>query len=246
MIRKGIISKMLFSGAVVLALSSCSESYPGLEYDKTQGNKGIENQEGSNGVTPVMVFVNEQNIFSVKTRGVGAFEPDDRNNENRLANSTFYVYAFRNNNYQSGPDELKQPTDFTWYNYATDNIGRRGQKDEKNVNCLLDGTDYNYGMETTLHPHGSGKLEYKLEDGQEAPKYYSAYGDIPYNFFAYYLDDAKVLSANRSADKISYDIEIDGTQDLMCGYAPDFYELMTKNDPENPNPYRGIHLEVYH
>ena len=226
MIRKGIISKMLFSGAALLVLASCSESYPGIDYDKTQGNKGIENQEGGDKENvPVMVFVNEQNIFAVKTRGVGPFEPADRYNEERLSNSTFYVYAFRDGNYDKGPEELRRPTDYTYSRWNAPNVSGHAI-DYDNMHCLLDGQNYSEGWPMALHPHGSGRFEYKGD--LETPYYSRTYPGVPYNFFAYYWDDITPKAVHRTADGISYDIEIDGSQDLMCGYAPNLKEEIDK------------------
>ena len=54
------------------ALSSCSDSYPGLTYDYN-GDKITNNETYDK--TPVMVFVNKQNFFSVSATRGGDTEP---------------------------------------------------------------------------------------------------------------------------------------------------------------------------
>lgn len=65
------------SAATMMLLAACSQSYPGLEYefpDNEIGNTETYNK------TPIMMFVNEQNFFSITaTRGMGAFENDGIN-----------------------------------------------------------------------------------------------------------------------------------------------------------------------
>lgn len=216
---------MLFSGVVFAMLASCSESFPGIDYDKTQGKTGIENQDEWTSQTPIMVFVNDQDIFTIKTRGLGAFENNDTVNPIRLANSTFYVYAFRDTTYESGPEELRGQPDLRSWRYANNGPASFGP-DVDNMNCLLDGPDYNNGLPLYLHAQGSGELRTTREGVAEETTYYysSIYPQVPFNFFAYYLDDIVPTSTHRTADRIDCDIEIDGSQDLMCGYAPDLVE----------------------
>ena len=221
MIRDKIIKGVILGVTAILAVS-CSESYPGMDYDQTDGKDGIHNEDTWTEQTPIMVFVNEQNIFTVRTRGVGPFETNDTANDQRLRNSTFYVCAYRSGTYSSGLDEMKQPTDFRWYRYATNGPSGFGP-DVAGVNCLLDGRDYNYGLPMYLYPNSSGELKTTREGEAEAETYYysGSYQQVPYNFSAYYLDDVEIRSVNRSEERFSYEIAIDGSQDLMSGYAPE-------------------------
>ena len=54
-----------------------------------------------------MMFVNEQNFFSITaTRGMGAFENDGINqgvSQMQKQKATLYVYSFRNGQDQQGP-----------------------------------------------------------------------------------------------------------------------------------------------
>lgn len=229
MIRKVIIRGVVI-GITVLYAASCSESYPGIEYDQTQGQDGIRNEDTWTDQTPIMVFVNEQNIFTARTRGLGPFENSDTANVERLRNSTFYVCAYRSGTFSSGLDEMKQPTDYRWYRYATNGPSGFGP-DVSGVNCLLDGHDYNYGLPMYLYPNSLGELKTVREGDAEGETYYysGAYQQVPYNFSAYYLDDVRIEKVNRSEESFSYDITIDGTQDLMGGSAPE----LTKDYLEN-------------
>ena len=55
----------------------------------------------------------------------------------------------------------------------------------------------------------------------EMPHYNSTNSQYSYKFFAYYVGDAvkKGTKVMRGADSVAYEIEIDGTQDLMCSVA---------------------------
>lgn len=92
------------SAATMMLLAACSQSYPGLEYefpDNEIGNTETYNK------TPIMMFVNEQNFFSITaTRGMGAFENDGINqgvSQMQKQKATLYVYSFRNGQDQQGP-----------------------------------------------------------------------------------------------------------------------------------------------
>lgn len=220
--------KMLFAAAMTLLTMGCSESYPGLEYDYTQGSDGITNKDSWTEKTPIMIFVNDQNLFVAKTRGIGPFEREDTANVSRLLRSKFHVFAFRDMvDKQGSIDALKDSCDFRWWVNATN--GRSGFKDETKANCLLDGPNYNHGLPFYLRPNGSGLL-HTTQEGEESAEYYysSTYDRVTYNFFAYYIDDIKPKNERREPDGVFFDIEIDGTQDVMCGAAPNLLDEIKK------------------
>lgn len=213
--------------AATAALTSCSDSYPGLEY--TNGD-GIDlfNSEAYDNV-PIMVFVNEQNHFAV-TATRGGHGPFDINYgaeywKNYYTNAPVFVYAFRKD--VSGQGTLG-PTDMTKGRWgATENTDEYWGRD-----CLLDGEGH-HGMLMKFTKDQPGYLEMQMKEDEkpnEHVKYYSKkYQEEPYNFFAYYLDREKDelngLSPNLgNGGKVSYTLDIDGSQDIMCGYAP-FYTL---------------------
>lgn len=192
--------------ATLLAVS-CTDSYPTLIHN--DGSQ-IGNDETYDR-TPIMMFVNEQNYFSITaTRGTGVF---DEEHDSKYAAAVIHVFAFRDGFDQQGL--LSSPADLrrTMFD-ETHSFFDSGQAD-----CLLDGPDYNVGMPTRFSADRTGALEPQTERGL----YYSAtYQDVGYNFFAYHIDDFAPTSANthRDAERIWYDIEIDGSQDILSGYAP--------------------------
>lgn len=212
------------------ALAACStDSYPGLEYDKPDH---VENTEAYD-KTPVMVFINEQNFFSISaTRGMG---PIDNNlNNNTAAHAVINVFAFRDRADVQGLSALTADPDLT--------VTRKADPD--NANCLLDNAaDYYSGYPMMLSKSGQGFLVSPgtgsadgetEETGAEEIIYYSAkYTEVGYNFFAYYIDDCPVKNKVRTADRIAFDIDIDGTQDVMCGMAPKLTTVLDANEAFN-------------
>ena len=227
------VVKSLLVVMTIVCLGACSESYPGLDFDHTQGHDGITNQDSWSEKTPIMVFVNEQDIFTVKTRGLGAFETDDTAKAARLENSTFYVFAFRDGHYtQSSIPALKEPTDFKWYFNATN--GPAGYFDNDQATCLLDGTDFNKGLPLYLRPKGQGLL-HTSKEGDEEPEFFysSVHQQVPFNFFSYYIDDIVPSQVIRDKTGISLKMEIDGSQDVMCGAAPNLLDEIRKGKKDN-------------
>lgn len=231
------------------ALSSCSDSYPGLTYDYN-GDKITNNETYDK--TPVMVFVNKQNFFSVSAtrggdtepgKGTGPFDEESILTE-KYTKARFYIYAFRKEKYANDKDnDLTTEPDLTYTRLSEDR-----QQDEFALNCLVDGPDFNYGMPARLTSDmaGSFDLLYKKDDQDKGSTigsgnfideetketqtlYYSSkYQNVGYNFFAYYIDSLNlekhsvdIYNVSRTPESVAYDITIDGTQDIMCGSAPD-------------------------
>ena len=225
------------------ALSSCSDSYPGLTYDYN-GDKITNNETYDK--TPVMVFVNKQNFFSVSAtrggdiggNGVGSFDDPSGKDSVKYKNARFFIYAFRKKEYlQDKNPQLTEKPDLTYTRFS----GPQSSRDTNAVNCLVDGDDFNYGMLAKLTEDKAGAFDllYKTDDDdnpdndyhvgsgsfEKASIYYSSlHQDVGYNFFAYYIDGLKEdtnTEPERNSESISYKITIDGTQDIMCGSAPD-------------------------
>lgn len=234
MITKRNLQKALVVIAALPLLLSCAQSYPGLEYDE---GDHIHNEEAYD-KTPIMLFVNEQSFFSVTaTRGTDAFDSELKTHNIKMKNTKIYVYAFRNGKDVHGP--FAEPVDFTKSAYSD------RANDPDHQDCLLDGIDYNMGLEMVMPT-----MEDKFMTGALRPTerekqdlyYSSTYQDVGFNFFAYYIDDIKIDANNtkREKDKIYYDIEIDGSQDILCGSAPQLtkevlqakkvYETLSKED----------------
>ena len=229
-----------------ISLVACSESYPGLLYDES-GSKAT-NTEGldSANLVPLYVYVNKQSFFTVTatpgngqlpsgvTRGIGSFQPitsptDEKGNpivyteedSLRYYQTNFRLFAFRDGKYATTgsayPAELANDPDMTWTLLAEDGSGHR---DEEKLNCLVDGYSYYAGLSSHLD-NNSG-----LEPVVNTPLTYGTYQDVGYNFFAYVSDDLSASSStvHRTRDSIYYDVTLDGTQDVMCGYAPKLTE----------------------
>lgn len=196
------------AAASLMVLAACTDSYPTLIHNdgSTIGNDEVYDR------VPLMMFVNEQDYFSIiATRGTGVFDDE---HAGKLANSLFYVYAFRAAEDADG--NIVHNTDYR----ETSSGGTASDQDRLTAaDCLLDGADYNFGMPTKLTADRNGTLE-----PQTTQKLYfsSAFQDVGYDFFVYHIDDFEPTAANthREADRIYYDLEIDGSQDIMSGMAP--------------------------
>ena len=222
------VVKTLIAVLAATAFGACSDSYPGLSYDSLEQSSS-QGQTGTTyeGSRKSIVLKTPQDMFSVKTqtRGMGAFDTLDADNDLRISQAPFYVFAFRDGKYEkSNNKELLSEPDFSRWAYAKDKDWK--VRDSLNNHCLLDGDEYNYGLKTHFK-NGQLVPEYNGVDyrnlggltGYQRFYYSSANAEVPYNFFAYYIDDIKItnLSTARQADRVAYDIEIDGSQNLMCG-----------------------------
>ena len=167
---------------------------------------------------PVMVAFSDP-YYNILSRGVGKIDPEDEyfhgkmnpvdeegnpDNENK---PRFFVYAFR-----------KNKGDYT--------ITRAEDKEM----CLIDGscgTQADWAREKDPTLEGHGKWAYYNGNGSfinwhflDDKVYYSNDSQMtPFEFFAYFHDGAATDKATRTADRISFPVKIDGSQDLMCGTA---------------------------
>lgn len=229
--------------AAAMGLASCSDSYPGLEYNGD--NTVIQNNE-SYDKTPIMVFINPQNFFSITATRSGGTGPFTDLSNKKYEKSIFYVFAFRGTKDEPGHGSLSYEPDLSKTRF-TENLPHDDEAD----NCLVDGKDYDFGYPAKLtrdYPgafdfkdkdYVSGDLQDKDDPGEDgalsAQLYYSTlHQDVGYNFFAYHidnLDETAVSNRRQNTSEIAYDLTIDGTQDIMCGYAP----ALTSDvlDPQN-------------
>ena len=261
MTRIKVVKTLIATLMAAVVLGACSEYYPNIgSYDYTHGLPEISNQETGGGRIPIVLYINEQSIFGL-TRGVGAFEDttksgvDDAINAMRVTQSPFYVFAFRDSVYQeSDKPELKSEPDFRYWVYAKDHIANRLLVDTvNNFNCLLDGEDYYYGLQThvnsgELAPYYDGK-DYREDSLKNYNRfYYSPINTkVPYNFFAYHLDDIKIenLSTARQTDRVAYKIKIDGSQDLMCGMSYNLREQITLAESKTAEAQKSIIYQTW-
>lgn len=153
-------------------------------------------------VVPVMIAFTDPS-YSVLTRGQGAFEAGTELGRRNWTNARFYVYAFRSDN----------PEGMT---FAT-------TRQEDPEICLVDGStqgtpDLEHGREAKLTEYEGGSFFTWTDETEQL--YYSSLAQInPFNFFAYHIDDAVVSNFVRGTDDIRFDLEIDGTQDVLGGVA---------------------------
>lgn len=259
MIQKYILKSTFALLVAALTVTSCSESYPSMEYDYSQAAGATSNQDVITKRVPVLLFVNPQNFFTItassrQTRsGSGPFDVDPiENSENLYNTAIFNIFAFRRGEYVQGPEALQGPTDLSVTAFATNVPAgyNKGHDSIDHANCLLDGTNYWRGMTAMLEKSGTGSLSIVdlvdktgalgKEDSIVAVPYpenkyfYSTtFEDTPYNFFGYYFDDFKPTAANttRTLNEIAYEnVKIDGRRDLLWGMAPNLTNDLLQTD----------------
>lgn len=196
------------------ALVGCSKSYPGVHYDEMDGSM-IGSQETFDSI-PILLTFNAPDL-TFATRGLG---PIDQNYPRWAKEKvTFYVFAFQ------AP------------NFAAPNASRIDYRvthaQDANM-CLVDGTD-----DKPINVTGHGKAVILSSTGDNAsldgalgwkawdyPSYYNnEHQDYKYHFFAYNIDDARLLTntVQRTKDSITLELEVDGTQDLIYSVARPTY-----------------------
>ena len=221
----GILSTVV---AALLLTTSCNDSYPGLNYEPNPDDLPKNDEEINIDKTPIKLYTNNPAYFSIVsdtrgTRGTGAFEAVEADDISKAKyyGSTFNVFAFRAYNFndpKGGQGVLTEAPSMRRYSYATN--GNSDFADSEHTSCLLDGADYKLGMgfrfEEDTYIGTTGSL---VKDWNDELYYSDRYQDVGYNFFGYYVDDLDVNSYQRESDAISYDINIDGYQDILAGYA---------------------------
>ncbi len=222
------IAKCAMAAVAAVSVASCSESYPGLEYS---GNNSMIPNEESYDKTPIMVFINPQNFFSIAATKSGGTGPFTDLSNKKYEKSKFYVFAFRGTEDKPGQGSLAYAPDLSKTRFAPEFT-----HDEDADDCLVDGKeDYNYGFMAKLTNDYPGAFDFisikkdlsEDEEGKissEQVYYSTAHQDVGYNFFAYHIDNLVETAfphrGVQNTQEISYDLTIDGTQDIMCGYAP--------------------------
>ena len=241
MILKYSLKKIAIAALAAVGMVSCSESYPSMEYDYSQAEGAVKNQDLISDRAPMMLFVNPQNFFTIsassrQTRGAGPFEQTDMD---QYFKSTFYVYAFRKGKNSQGSTQTN-PTNYARTAYALNNSSGMPLDNPEHEDCLLDGTDYRLGLSTRLDSTGSGELKivqvqpdgsHKDVDHPENQYFFSAaYPNVAYDFYGYYFDNFPYDvsgNVNRAGDKITYqNVRIDGTQDILMGMAPNLNDVL--------------------
>ena len=209
--------------ALLLLCGCAGESYPGMTYDRTM-SPDIINEEsgktGDRGIEIELYIAPDSFALGSPTRGTGPFVVPDttRRDSNHYENSFFHVFAFR-----ASPDDQGPLT------YMPDYRRRSNDPTDQKANCLIDNNnDFNIGLPAQLDDNRSGRLRFRCFDTRSnlwndtLLHYNINTSNIGYNFYAYYIDDFKPSDANtsRTGEGICYNIDLDGTRDLMYGVAP--------------------------
>ena len=164
----------------------------------------------SDGPVPVMVVVgNPDNMFVSK--GHGGID----NNTQSWKGAPVYIYGFNR--------DL--------------NVSYTATSEKDSWNCLVDGSIDNKGS-LAGRVAQIGELDsYATWAGEQV---YYPVSTQPYDFYAYFIDDMSVPdnSIVRTDDRISFPVEIDGSQDLMSAKAAfdeGYYNLDGYSEEEKAN-----------
>lgn len=175
---------------------------------------------------PIVLAVSDF-YYGAITRGIGAFEnPSEESDANqrealqsRWEGTQFYVLSYLTNNtsYNGGANLTKT---------TMDNVSLRAdEEDTENqiVYCLVDGGQgiQDLGKPYELYFNNATNQPGLKEVGSDVPTVYydDNNQDYKYQFFIYHVDDALVHNVSRESSQVSLDISIDGTQDILQGYA---------------------------
>lgn len=206
-----------------LVMQACDKHFP-VSYHDTMPEPEIP--ESSIKKTPITVYINTADYINATSRAVGT-GPFSRNDEelrknymNKYRQILLQTYAFRSTKNVSG--RLSYDPDFSISLYENNSAD----------DCLLSlRNGINGGIYTRFidqYPDGeTSDQEMYFYDSKTSNKpvilYYNEENiETGYNFYAYTFDNAETSEANVSNDKISYDVTIDGTNDVMVGSSPDF------------------------
>lgn len=200
-------------------LFSCSSEYPELKYTPDNAESLNKEVRGTIAITPTL---NYSSIFFVSaSRGSGAFDRDHylSDFEQHYMNAKFYVLGFRR---AAAEGEMSQPVDFTQLMNKNTNPDRK--------DCLFSTTKVMLGEleqpgKLMMPMDFTGALKYMDDETgtkeDERILWNEVYGTTGYDFYGYYYDDAKINSIKTTEEKVTMDVTIDGTQDLMIGMAPE-------------------------
>ena len=197
--------------------AGCSKSYPGVHYDEVDGSM-IGSQETFDSVPILLTFTAPELNFT--TRGLG---PIDQSYPRWAKEQVrFYVFAFQAPNFA-------QPN--------ASRIDYRVTHAQDQNMCLVDSSDavneLGHGKAVRLSSTGDNDvLDGSLIWTGDEAFYNNEHQDYKYHFFAYNIDDARMLTkpALRTKDSIVFELEVDGTQDLIYSVARPAY---TEDELEN-------------
>lgn len=193
MIHRVNIGIVIYS-LVFIFLTGCGKAYTGDE------NKAVDPLGPLDEDIPVMMAISDP-VYSMLTRGSGAFDGELENAKEMWENAIFYIYAFK----------LDGDADY------------RSLSLNDKEHCLVDGSvDENgskMGKQARLN---SDRASYLSWIGSPDVFYDRLNPVRAYRFFGFYLDDLTVSEPDieRTSDVVKLkNVRIDGTQDLMSTVA---------------------------
>ena len=248
---------------------SCSNIYADNEYvPEGENNRNYEDYDSY----PIYVTLNHNSLvysstvkkqeggqeeLASKGSGSGAFDMvnDPLGFDSHYENAKFYVLAFRKTVLSSG--ELSAQPDFSQLMYSVSNDSKRDcllSTERENIN----GTTQAVGKLTKPENKGGALRLLKNVAWEDNPStaakedrevemthYWSkTYNEVGYNFFGYYIDNAEVYGTERTTDKITLDVELNGTNDIMVGSAPEVTDSMLRVDFPNSVQEESIRKDI--
>ena len=202
---------------------------------------------------------NSANALTLTSKGTGSGAFDMVNApldfDEHYNNAKFYVLAYRKTMLSSG--ELAAQPDFSKLMYSANNSGKYDcllSTDRENIN----GTTQAVGKVAMPENKGGALRLLKNVAWEDTPStaskedrevemthYWSkTYNEVGYNFFGYYIDNAEVYGTERTADKVTLDLELNGTNDIMVGKAPEVTDSMLRADFPNSLQEESLRKEV--
>ena len=213
------VLKWTYAAALVLLLHACSGgSYEGSSTD-------LLGQTGD--PVPVRVSIGDPSggIVSAQASAMKGSGPVD--NMAQMNGKDVYVYAFNSDMFTS---------------YAEIAC-------EDNINTLVDGSlDLSGSKAGKKARIRNGSVYLDWVDSKQDPYYHSgSMSQIPYEFYAYYLDDLKISESDivRTDDAVKISVTIDGRRDLMSSKAQ-LLEEQLKHCPEVERPYARTYSFSYY
>lgn len=183
--------------------------------DDSFGGSPSDDNTGSDEPVPVFVEIGDP----TQVKGVGAVD-----NIALEDGRSIYVYAFNSNmltsfRYTARQDEVNTLVDGS-VDFPQSRLGRRAVTNSK-------GDVLQWPDATQTFCYHDGDLKH-----------------IPYEFYAYYIDDINVKNADviREDDAVRLNLEIDGSQDLMSAKAEGTYNYASGLEGINPQFYFKHHL----
>lgn len=181
---------------LTVVLVSCEETYPAL-YKEEKTDIGVPSENKEVGRVPIVLTMGDPQ-YELLTRGTGAFE-DYAIDAEHWRNADFRTFAFLTSNKHAKESDV----DYT----------------KKSLDAAL---LYDQRMRIA---DASLQIQFLDENLNQVTKYYNeTHPQWRYNFFTYYADDCQKYEGDAIAYKtdrktVKVNVEIDGTQDIMHGFA---------------------------